>query len=110
MPVIDADIVDVHVGQAVVPGEIDGPSSAGRQVDHEEQRALLADLKRRVAADLDVVAVVDRVGCGDLAAIDMERLEPGGGNAELAHMAWVVHSLERLRLDDLTGIPLVPTV
>src|ERR1039457_6291647 len=79
---IHAHIIDIHVGQAVIPGQIDGPAAARGQVDQEEQRALFGQRERLVAAHLDVVAIVGRVPLGDLAAVGVERLEPRGGDTE----------------------------
>jgi hypothetical protein len=36
-------VVDIHVGQAVISGQVDWPAAPGGKVDHEEERTLSTD-------------------------------------------------------------------
>ncbi len=103
-------IIDIHICQTVIPGQIDRPAAAGGEIDQKEKGEFLRERKRLVAAHLDVVAVVDRVRIGDLTAVSVERLKPGGRDSELAHANWIVQSVEGFLLDGLAGVALFPCV
>src|ERR1700674_5852973 len=60
-------IIDIHIGPAVRPGQIDGPAPAGGQIDEKVKRAHPGRFKRLVPANLNVVAIVDRIHFRDLA-------------------------------------------
>ena len=80
------------------------------EVDEKEERLFLGDWKRFMAGHFDIVAVIDRVCFGDLAAVRVRRFVPGGGDAELAHADRIVQPLERPLLDRLASLTLVPAM
>src|ERR1035441_1315809 len=107
---VDPHEINIHVGQAVIPGQINRPAAPGGQIDHEVKRVLFGERKRGMAAHFDVVAIVDGVRPGDFAAVGVEGFEPGRGDSELAHVNWIMHSIEGGFFDGLAGRALVPAM
>lgn len=59
---------------------------------------------------LDIIAIIDRLRPGDLAPIRMKRLVPRRRDPECTHPDRVVQALNRLLLDRLAVLALVPAM
>ena len=82
---IDAHIVDPHIGRVAVAFEVNLPAadSANRVVHQEKEGAACADRPRRVAQHFDVVEVIGGFRLGDPHAVRVERGGPVAVAAEL---------------------------